>query len=115
MRNVVARGCAYGGASRDSNPGAANAGHEIADEEAKHACALANRWLGLGRQSTHQPVGFSGGVARYVREADQFELRRSPGTQVSERVAAVNDYRARAVEQLGCIADDVRQRNVKGA
>ena len=50
-----------------------------------------------------------------IGEAEQFELRRSPRTQVSQRVAAINDDRPRAVEQLWRVAQDMPDWNVNRA
>jgi hypothetical protein len=50
-----------------------------------------------------------------VVEADQLELRRSSRTEVSQRVAAIDDDRSRAVEQLRRVAQHMPERNVNRA
>ena len=47
-----------------------------------------------------------------VAEAEQFELRRSSRAEVSQRIAAIDDDRARAVEQFWRVAQNASGRNV---
>ena len=50
-----------------------------------------------------------------VDEAEQLELRRSSRAEVSQRIAAIDDDRASAVEQRGRIVQEVADRNVNRA
>jgi hypothetical protein len=50
-----------------------------------------------------------------VGEAEQLELRRSSRAEVSQRIAAIDDDRARAVGQRWCVAEDASDRDVNRA
>jgi hypothetical protein len=48
-------------------------------------------------------------------EADQLELRRSPRAQISQGVAAIDDHRAVAVDQLRGTGQDAADREMNRA
>ena len=48
-----------------------------------------------------------------VSETDQFELRRSSRAQVSQRIAAIDNYQARAIQFGRRIGEDSSQRKMK--
>ncbi|MFZ2060737.1 MAG: hypothetical protein WAU82_06980 [Candidatus Binatus sp.] len=50
-----------------------------------------------------------------VGEAEQFELRRSSRAEVSQGITAIDDDRARAVEQCWRVAQDTADRDVNRA
>ena len=71
-------------AMRKVNPERAHAGRKVIYEITKRADSLCERRRRSHRQSTNHPISLAAEVVADIGEAEQFELRRSPRTQVSQ-------------------------------
>ena len=102
-------------AVRVVNPEVAQAWCEVVHEIRKRAHPLWEASLGIGWQAADHPVGLATRVEADIGESNQFELRRSSGAEVSQGIAAIDDYQSRAVESGRGVAQEMSQRNVNGA